>query len=84
MSDMTDAELESIPKCFYNAKHGPHPVVSTVGELKEQLARLPDSLPLSNGEGFAMIVFNYSLGEHPVCSPMHLSFEEPDDWNYDD
>lgn len=49
---------DKIPACFY--KSGNHPTVGTVGELKKQLARLPDDLRIQTGfsERAQLVVYN--------------------------
>lgn len=55
----------SRPKCF------------TVGELKEQLARLPDDLPVSvvGGAGLAMYIYSVDTFDEEDCAP-ELVFED--------
>lgn len=57
------SERKVVPIEFYNeVKAGkPHPIVSTVGELRKQLERLPDDISLSNWSSNAMccVVANY-------------------------
>ena len=70
-------KTDAIPVEFYNEEKAgkPHPKVQTVGELKEQLNRLPDDLPLGyrpnigecDNDDYApisCIVFNVS-GDNP-------------------
>lgn len=59
----------SIPEEFY--KGDKHPVVRTVAQLKKQLSRLPDDLPIDHGFGVPeMVVFNMSSARP------HLEFRE--------
>ena len=53
------------PKCF------------TVGELKEQLARLPDDLPISvtGCAGLAMYIYSVDTFDEEDCAP-ELVFED--------
>lgn len=63
-----------IPKRFYNQQDEPHPLVQTVGELKEAIACLPDDLPLHD-EGVCLVVYNVSEKYSTEC---HLAFEDAD------
>ena len=74
-SNYTDEEIKiGIPFEFYNeAKSGkPHPTASTVGELKEQLARLPDDLKFETFMSTQATLIVYNYGEED----MHLEFGE--------
>jgi hypothetical protein len=67
---------DSVPIEFYNEKVSgkSHPKVRTVGELKKQLERLPDDLPLlydNEEEVYEMVVYN-------IDSNAHLSLVEKD------
>lgn len=70
---------DAVPKRFYNASERT-PVVFTVGELKKELADLPDNLPL-DFEGVALVVANVSETYGCDC---HLSFEDGNDFLYDE
>lgn len=67
-----------IPEEFYRGDN--MPVVHNVGELKEQLSRLPDDLPLEAGFGdaVALVVFNINTTD---C--VHLQFGEACEYNYE-
>jgi len=65
--------MNCIPEEFYSSEHE-RPVVKTVAELKEQLARLPDDLRVECGFGHPELVV-YNHGE----SDMHLGFREAEE-----
>lgn len=69
-----------VPVEFYNAeKGGGHPVVRTVGELIDQLQRLPRDLAIGNSESEAamLTVPNIKDDIRPYGRP-HLSIEVDD------
>jgi len=66
---------ETIPN---DMAHGPYPLVHTVGELKEQLARLPDDLPINFDDGGVAVVYN--VGD-PTC---HFALDPPWEWRDDE
>ena len=62
-----------IHKDFYNEKRTPV-LCETVGEVIEQLKRLPEDLAIGQGFGEAVILTVYNISmENP-----HLSFDEID------
>lgn len=63
---------DAIPKQFYRG--GRHPVVTSVGELKAQLAQLPDDLPIKSGFADAAELVVYNINDDPF-----LEIVEPDD-----
>lgn len=64
---------QDIPEDFYK---GDYPVVYTVGELIEELKRLPEDLPITLGfnQGVGVVVYNVDRDS------IHLSFEECEDF----
>ena len=63
-----------IPVEFYNEEEAgkPYPTASTVGELREQLARLPSGLAIESFMSTNVTLRVYSYGEED----MHLEFGE--------
>jgi hypothetical protein len=59
------------------------PACETVRQLKKQLARLPDDLPIRGGEGIRLVWFNVGRLDDGLNGE-HLGFEEPDDWDDED
>lgn len=62
-----------IPLEFYNEEKAkkPHPKVSTVGELMEQLKRLPSDLPLSYE------LANHEEADQVMCTVYNVSSGKP-------
>lgn len=63
---------DAIPKQFYRGRQ--HPVVTSVGELKAQLALLPDDLPVKSGFADSAELIVYNINDDPF-----LEIGEPDD-----
>lgn len=65
---------KSIPKEFFNLKHA-DVICGTVGEVIEQLQRLPTELRIEQGfaDGVRLVVTNVSTGDPYLC------FEEAED-----
>jgi hypothetical protein len=61
-----------IPKHFYHGDN--HPTVSTVGELREVLAELPNNLRVEAGFSKCAMLVVYNIASDP-----HLEIEEGDD-----
>lgn len=63
-----------IPEKFFKAAI-PSPTASTVGELKQILAELPDDLAVTGdfGDSIELVVFNHGTDEE------HLEFRDHDD-----
>lgn len=66
-----------IPKHFYHGDN--QPTVSTVGELREILAELPDGLKVKAGFSNCAMLVVYNIASDP-----HLEIEEGDDDDEDD
>jgi len=66
------ASPQKIPEKF--CKHGQHPVVFNVGDLKRELALLPDTLRVEStfGKAAQLVVYNHGLEDE------HLGVVEKD------
>lgn len=64
---------DDIPREFYYGDD--HPICYTVGDLVEQLKRLPRGMKINQGFGRGVEVIVYNHGR----SDCHLEFEEVDE-----